>query len=263
MLNVAYTITLALVIGNFINFLVDKCSDKNYWKNINSNLNITSSCKKSESKSVKAYGIKRKFDVNIIRIIKSNFTPSTYLICLIIFYMCSHSSPSNLSNIPYHLSIICSIIFSTFLTTLSLIDLNSLYVPKPIIYTGVSIGLTISALDGFGEEFPKIIFHISASIAGYLLTLLLREVTNLILNKESLGKGDAGLVAMLGSWLGLTGLGLCILLAILASGIFSLFAFLFKRLELGQPYPLAPFICISGYLIWFFGNMFWIKIFFN
>ena len=64
---------------------------------------------------------------------------------------------------------------------------------------------------------------------------------------------------MSGAWLGTAGLEVTITLSFLLSGIFVLFGLIFKFLKRGEYIPLGPFICLSTFLVWHFGSMFWLE----
>ncbi len=76
----------------------------------------------------------------------------------------------------------------------------------------------------------------------------------MIYKKPVMGKGDAKLAALIGSWLGFNGLLLSIWLAFFFAGIFGLFGLFSRKINKDQKIPFGSFLSFSGLLVWYFGN---------
>jgi leader peptidase (prepilin peptidase)/N-methyltransferase len=80
------------------------------------------------------------------------------------------------------------------------------------------------------------------------------------LGKPALGLGDAKLLAMLGAWLGLCGLGLSVVVAVFSGAVSGLLLRLSGRLGRGEPFAFGPYLALGGALVWLLGNRFWLAL---
>jgi leader peptidase (prepilin peptidase)/N-methyltransferase len=149
------------------------------------------------------------------------------------------------------------------LLPLILIDLDQLWLPEPLCRWGVLAGLAISAIAGFsqGDNSGRalLLHHLLAASAGLLGFEAVSALARKLLGKPALGLGDAKLAALLGAWLGLTGLGLAVVLAVFGGALFGLVGLLSGRLQRGQPFPFGPFLASGGLALWIGGNGFWLQ----
>jgi len=101
----------------------------------------------------------------------------------------------------------------------------------------------------------------SAGGIGWLLGFeAVSAAAGRLLGKPALGLGDAKLAALLGAWLGLTGLGLMVALAVLSGALVGLLGRLSGRLKRGQPMPFGPFLAAAGLAVWLGGNGLWLRL---
>ena len=141
------------------------------------------------------------------------------------------------------------------LLPLILIDLDHLWLPEPLCRWGVVLGLLITGLAA-----PKLLlWHLLAASAGLLGFEATSAVAQKLLGKPALGLGDAKLAALLGSWLGLTGLGISVILAVFGGAFFGIAGLLSGRLKRGQPFPFGPFLAGGGLAVWIAGHSFWLQ----
>jgi leader peptidase (prepilin peptidase)/N-methyltransferase len=82
-----------------------------------------------------------------------------------------------------------------------------------------------------------------------------------LMGRPALGLGDAKLAALLGAWLGLTGLGVAVVLAVFAGAIIGVLGRLSGQLGRHQPLPFGPFLAAGGLAVWLGGAALWIQIF--
>jgi leader peptidase (prepilin peptidase)/N-methyltransferase len=152
----------------------------------------------------------------------------------------------------------------SLLLPLTLIDLDQLWLPEPLCRWGVLAGLAISAIAGFsqGESSGRalLLHHLLAASAGLLGFEAVSGLAQKLIGKPALGLGDAKLAAVLGAWLGLTGLGLAVVLAVVGGALFGLVGLLSGRLQRGQPFPFGPFLASGGLALWIGGNGFWLQL---
>ena len=147
------------------------------------------------------------------------------------------------------------------LLPLVLTDLDHLWLPEPLCRWGVVLGLAISAIAGFsqGDGIGRSVlqWYLLVVSAGLLGFEAVSAAAGRLLGKPALGLGDAKLAALLGAWLGLTGLGLTVALAVLSGALFGLLGRISGRLKRHQPFPFGPFLATAGLAVWIGGNGFW------
>jgi leader peptidase (prepilin peptidase)/N-methyltransferase len=150
----------------------------------------------------------------------------------------------------------------SWLVPLTLIDLDRLWLPEPLCRGGLLLGLGCTALLGWNQSpelARQLVFHhlVAAGVAlvGFEAVSALGER---LLGKPALGLGDAKLAAMLGAWLGLTGLGLTVILAVFVGALVGVLGRITGRLGRQQPFPFGPFLAAGGAAVWLLGREFWL-----
>jgi leader peptidase (prepilin peptidase)/N-methyltransferase len=170
---------------------------------------------------------------------------------------------SNLPGAPALLAVLSGWLLISLLLPMVLIDLDQLWLPEPLCRWGVVLGLVITSIAGFsqGDAIGRslLLWHLLAASAGLLGFEATSALAQKLLGKPALGLGDAKLAALLGAWLGLTGLGLSVLLSVFAGALFGLIGLLSGRLKRGQPFPFGPFLAAGGLAVWCLGNGFWLQ----
>ena len=188
--------------------------------------------------------------------------PAVELLCGGLFLAAALGYPEALGQAPGGLTLVAGWCLVTLLT-LVLIDLDQLWLPEPLCRAGVLLGLVFTLLAVFsqsgGPEPQLLLWHLLAASAGLLGFEATSAAAQAILGKPALGLGDAKLAALLGAWLGLTGLGLSVALAVFSGAVFGVLALLSGRLKRGQPFPFGPFLAAAGLAVWMAGNSFWLQ----
>ena len=151
------------------------------------------------------------------------------------------------------------------LLTISIIDLEHLWIPPSVCFLGIINGLIlllISSLITYSAiNYSIFIDHLFASLMGYCIFTFISKIGSFLYKKPVLGMGDATLCFLLGIWLGSYGVLLAISLTFILSGIFSIIFILIGKLSFGKPFALGPFLSVSGFLVWLLGNNFWLNLF--
>ena len=185
------------------------------------------------------------------------------LLCGGLFLAAALGYPEALGQAPGALTVVAGWCLVTLLLPLLLIDLDQLWLPEPLCRTGVLLGLVFTLLAVFsqsgGPEPQLLLWHLLAASAGLLGFEATSAAGQAILGKPALGLGDAKLAALLGAWLGLTGLGLSVALAVVSGAVFGVLGLLSGRLKRGQPFPFGPFLAAAGLAVWMAGNSFWLQ----
>ena len=195
--------------------------------------------------------------------------PAVELLCSGLFVAAAAAIPaitaagSSLPGAPALLVLIGGWLLIALLLPMVLIDLDQLWLPEPLCRWGVVLGLLISAIAGFSQgEAPGrsvLLWHLLAASAGLLGFEGTSTLAEKVLGKPALGLGDAKLAALLGAWLGLTGLGLSVVLAVFSGALFGLVGLISGHLRRGQPFPFGPFLAGGGLAVWCLGNPFWLQ----
>jgi leader peptidase (prepilin peptidase)/N-methyltransferase len=189
--------------------------------------------------------------------------PAVELLTAGLFVATALGSPSALAAPPAWMLLLAGWLLVALLMPLTLIDLDHLWLPEPLCRWGVLLGLAITAIAGFsqGESSGRslLLQHLLAACGGLLAMEGLSGLAQKVMGKPALGLGDAKLTAMLGAWLGLSGVGLAVLLAVLAGALFGALGLLSGRLKRGQPFPFGPFLAGGGLTVWIGGNSFWLQ----
>jgi leader peptidase (prepilin peptidase)/N-methyltransferase len=127
----------------------------------------------------------------------------------------------------------------------------------------VVLGLLVTSvaggLQGDSAGRSLVLWHLLAASAGLLGFEATSAMAQRLLGKPALGLGDAKLAALLGAWLGLTGLGLSVLLAVFSGALVGVVGLASGRLQRGQPLPFGPFLVAGGLAVWCTGNHLWLQ----
>ena len=174
------------------------------------------------------------------------------------------ASPSAMGNDPHPLLLLLAgWLLLSWLIPLTLIDLDQLWLPEPLCRLGLLLGLLCTAVLGLGQGFDSgrllLLHHLLAAAAGLLGFEAVSTLAERLLGKPALGLGDAKLAALLGAWLGLTGLGLTTVLAVFTGAVAGLLGRITGRLARHQPFPFGPFLTAGGAAVWLLGNGFWLE----
>ena len=153
----------------------------------------------------------------------------------------------------------------SWLLPLVLIDLDHLWLPEPLCRFGLVLGLLFTAGLGWmqGPDFGRELIgqHLLAAGLGLVGFEAVSAIAQKLMGRPAMGLGDAKLAALLGAWLGLTGLGVTVLLAVFAGAIIGVLGRLTGRLGRHQPMPFGPFLAAGGLAVWLCGSALWIQIF--
>jgi leader peptidase (prepilin peptidase)/N-methyltransferase len=152
----------------------------------------------------------------------------------------------------------------SWLLPLVLIDLDHLLLPEPLCRIGLLLGLVVTAVIGFQQSSDtgrELLFHhLVAAGIGLVGFESVSALAQKALCRPALGLGDAKLAALLGAWLGLTGLGLTVILAVFGGAVLGSIGRLSGLLGKHQPFPFGPFLAAGGAAVWLLGNDLWLAV---
>lgn len=152
----------------------------------------------------------------------------------------------------------------SWLIPLVLIDLDRLWLPEPLCRNGLLLGLAVTAVIGLQQGVDTgrdLLFHhlVAAGVAlvGFESVSALAHKA---IGRPALGLGDAKLAALLGAWLGLTGLGITVILAVFGGAVVGSIGRISGLLGKHQPFPFGPFLAAGGAAVWLLGQGFWLPV---
>ena len=161
--------------------------------------------------------------------------------------------------------IVAGWVLVSWLLPLVLIDLDHLWLPEPLCRIGLILGLLFTAglgwMQGPGVARELVVQHLLAAGLGLVGFEAVSAIAQKVMGRPALGLGDAKLAALLGAWLGLTGLGVAVVLAVFAGAIIGVLGRLSGKLGRHQPLPFGPFLAAGGLAVWLGGPAVWIQIF--
>ena len=159
------------------------------------------------------------------------------------------------------LVVVAGWVLVSWLLPLVLIDLDHLWLPEPLCRWGLLLGLAFAALAGGLQGQPVLrellFWHLLAAGVGLLGFEAVSALAQRALGRPALGLGDAKLAALIGAWLGLSGLGATVLLAVAAGAAVGLVGRLSGRLGPLQPLPFGPFLALGAVVVWTTGHQVW------
>lgn len=138
-----------------------------------------------------------------------------------------------------------SLILTSLLITLAIIDLNTWLLPDSITLPGIVLGLAFS----FFNHFASLKDAIIGAIAGYVILWTIYQIHHRLTGREGMGYGDFKLLAMLGAWLGWYTLPVIMLISSLAGLVIFVVLKLAYKFDHKQPIPFGPFLAIAGWIV--------------
>ncbi len=262
--NYLYSFIIGLCIGSFINVVVYR------FPNNLSIIRPRSFCPKCKTKltwreniPLISWLIQRGRCKNCYTSISIRY-PLVELTTAILFVVFINSSPSFFSsNFNLFFNIFFSWIFLSLLICITLIDIESFWIPQGLINFGFfsgSLGLIfIGLFNNKFIDFYLLVRGLSSSAMSFFIFECLRYLAKYIFKKDAIGRGDSKLVAMLALWLGPIGTLFAVGISYIFAAIYCLVGLPLNLVKFKQVIPFAPFLSLGGLLIWLMGNDFVIK----
>ena len=255
---------IGICIGSFLNVIVfrfqnnlsivkprsfcPKCKNKLTWK---------------ENIPLLSYLIQKGKCINCKSYISFRY-PLIELITATLFVIFANSKPSFYGTSSYSSFVVFfSWLFLSLLICITLIDIDSFWIPQGLINFGFLSGIfgliSTSISNNQFIDFYFIAKGLSSSLIAFLIFESIRFVAKYFFKKEAIGKGDSKLIAMIALWLGPLGTLLAVGISYIFAAIFCLIGISIKFIRYRQVIPFAPFLSFGGLFTWFFGNDFILK----
>jgi leader peptidase (prepilin peptidase)/N-methyltransferase len=192
--------------------------------------------------------------------------PLVELLCAGLWVTMLLARPTAMGAAPQpQLLLVAGWLLATWLLPLLLIDLDSMWLPEPLCRWGLVIGLAVTALLGLSQGLEAgrtlLLHHLIAVAAGLLGFEAVSALGERLIGQPALGLGDAKLAALMGAWLGPTGLGVAVVLAVFSGALVGGIGRVSGRLGRHQPFPFGPFLIAGTLAVWIFGHAFWLELY--
>lgn len=136
--------------------------------------------------------------------------------------------------------------FICLMVVITLIDIDNMIVLPAIIYPSIFVGVLYNFIKG------DIIQSLLASFLGFIIFYIIEKISLLVLKKEGMGRGDALIACLLGSWLGVNSMINSVMMSFFI-GSFIGFILLVKNNFKSKQFPFGPSLALSS-LITLFSN---------
>ncbi len=182
----------------------------------------------------------------------------------ILFVIFINSAPTFYnSNSNLFFNALLSWLFLSLLICITLIDIDSFWIPQGLINFGFFSGmLGLICIDLFNNKFIDFLLiakGLSTSLISFFIFESLRYLAKYIFKKDAIGKGDSKLVSMLALWLGPMGIIFAVSISYIFAAIYCLIGLSINKLKFRQAIPFAPFLSLGGLSMWLLGNEFFIE----
>jgi len=148
----------------------------------------------------------------------------------------------------FNLQTLCAVFFTWALISLSMIDLETSFLPDDITLPFMWLGLACNIFGIFTDIYSSLI----GAMLGYGVLWIIFMSFKAVTGKEGMGYGDFKLLALLGAWLGWQSLPLIILLSSVTASIIGIAMIIFKGRDKAAAFPFGPYLAIAGWiaLVW-------------
>jgi leader peptidase (prepilin peptidase)/N-methyltransferase len=139
---------------------------------------------------------------------------------------------------------------ATACLALAAIDAEFQILPDKITLTGIALGILLAF---FSRSRPPAAALLGAAAGGgglYLIAFLYEKIAG----HEGMGLGDVKMLAMIGAFLGVSGVLVCVLLASLAGSVVGIAAIVVGRGDRKMRLPFGVFLAAGGVAAFFFGE---------
>ena len=189
--------------------------------------------------------------------------PLTEFTTGILFFLSFNSISNNIYFENFSIPLLFSWLLILILLSISIIDYEFLWIPNSIIIVGFIFGLGASiflAIYNDQNIMINIFESLISTILGFLIIFLIMQFGAYIFKKPAMGLGDAKLASMIGFWIGFPGVIISIWSSFIIAGLFIILGLASKKIKKGQLIPFGPFLSLTGFLIWLYGENIFLKI---
>ena len=154
-----------------------------------------------------------------------------------------------------------SLVYTSLLTAIFVIDLENHLVLDKVIYPGMVLALAFSffwpGLEGMPMVSGEALSKVLSSLAGGALGLAAMALPYIFTHGRGMGLGDVKLGALVGLMSGYPLVAVALLLAVITGGLVAAILLAFKIKKRSDPIPFAPFLATSAMVTLLWGQAIW------
>ena len=154
-----------------------------------------------------------------------------------------------------------SLVYSSLLTAIFVIDLENQLVLDKVVYPGMALALVFSffwpGLEGIGALPGEALGKVVSSLAGGVLGLAAMALPYILTHRRGMGMGDVKLGALVGLMTGFPLVFVAILLSWIGGGLVAAILLALKIKKLKDPIPSATFLATSAMVTLLWGQAIW------
>jgi len=154
-----------------------------------------------------------------------------------------------------------SLVYTSLLTAIFVIDLENHLVLDKVIYPGMVLALAFSffwpGLEGMPMVSGEALSKVLSSLAGGALGLAAMALPYIFTHGRGMGLGDVKLGALVGLMSGYPLVAVALLLAVITGGLVAAILLAFKIKKRSDPIPFAPFLATSAMVTLLWGQTIW------
>lgn len=186
-------------------------------------------------------------------------------LCAGLWVLMTLAQPDGMGPLPARpLVVIAGWLLVSLLLVLALIDWDQLWIPEPICRWGVVAGWLVAVGLGWQQSAAigrgLLASHLLASALGLIGFELLSALGSRWMGRPAMGSGDAKVSALIGAWLGPTGLAMAAMGAVVLAALVGGLALATGRIRRHQPVPFVPFLAAGGTIVWLTGSPIWLRL---
>ncbi|MBN2542473.1 prepilin peptidase [bacterium] len=164
-----------------------------------------------------------------------------YILCFVI------------ADFSFNLRFFTGIFLASTLTPIFIIDLEHQVIPEHITFPGILVGLILSPFRMGG--WSGLLNAVIGAVVGGGVLFIVSVLWKALFKKEGMGFGDVELLAFLGTFLGWKKILLVIFgSSLLGSVVGIILMFFFKRFREKRILPFGPFISLTGFIVFIWGD---------
>jgi len=154
-----------------------------------------------------------------------------------------------------------SLVYTSLLTAIFVIDLENQMVLDKVIYPGMALALAFSffwpGLEGISALPREALGRAVSSLAGGVLGLAAMALPYILTHRRGMGLGDVKLGALVGLMSGYPLVFVAILLSWIGGGLVAVILLALKIKKLKDPIPSATFLATSAMVTLLWGQAIW------
>lgn len=142
-------------------------------------------------------------------------------------------------------------VLASVLVAIFWIDVDTMLILDVMTWPGIALGLVYAAW--VAQALP---LHLGAAVGGYAFFLAIELVSRWVFKVDGMGRGDAKLAAMMGAWLGPSGLAVALMIAFTLGSVIGL-ALKARAGGESKPFPFGPALVLGTFASLFAGHAIW------